>query len=258
MKPVRWTVGRDQTLATAEQILVHRRLRQLFVVDAGKLVGSISEGDILRYRAKVKPDETWWRDPIWRAMQDIALVAGPDDLTAEAGDRLAASRVDVMPIVERGYLVGQITARDLLEVELRGRPEAQPVTAADLMSEPAVTVTPDDSLLVAAGIMAEHQLRHLPVIGAGLVVGILSDRDVRTAVGDPVRFITGPETARLITVRDAMTGPAVTVAAHTPLAELAAEFADDKIGALPVVDRERKLLGVVSYVDVLRALAERK
>ncbi|HTR52741.1 MAG TPA: CBS domain-containing protein, partial [Kofleriaceae bacterium] len=164
----------------------------------------------------------------------------------------------VLPVVERGYLVGQVTARELLELELRERPDAKPVTAADVMSEPAVTITRDDPLLVAVGLMAEHQLRHLPVIEAGLVIGMLSDRDVRTAVGDPVRFITGPEAMRLITVRDAMTGPAITVAAQAPLTELATEFADDKLGALPVVDRERKLLGVVSYVDVLRALAERK
>lgn len=258
MRPVRWTVGRDQTLAIAERLMVHRRLRSLFVVDGGKLVGSISEGDILRYRAQAKSDQTWWRDPVGRAIQEVSLAAGPDDAVAQAGDRLAESRVDALPVVERGYLVGQVTAHDLLELELHERTDAGPMTAGDVMTEPAVAITPEDSLLVAAGLMAEHQLRHLPVTEAGAVIGMLSDRDVRTAVGDPIRFTTGPETARLITVRDAMTGPAITVGAHTPLAELAAKFADEKIGAVPVIDRERKLLGVVSYVDVLRALAERR
>ncbi|HTR52685.1 MAG TPA: CBS domain-containing protein, partial [Kofleriaceae bacterium] len=98
MRPVRCTVGRDQTLGTAERIMVRRRLRQLFVVDAGKLVGSISDGDVLRYRAKAKADEAWWRDPVWRAMQELALAAGPDDLVTAAGDRLVASRVDVLPV----------------------------------------------------------------------------------------------------------------------------------------------------------------
>ncbi len=124
------------------------------------------------------------------------------------------------------------------------------------MSEPAVFVTREDSLLVAAALMAEHRLRHLPVVRAGQVIGMLSDRDVRTAIGDPVRCIATPEIYRAITVGDAMTGPAVTVAATTPLPELASRFTDDRIGALPVVDRDGKLLGVVSYVDVVRALVE--
>ena len=126
-------------------------------------------------------------------------------------------------------------------------------TAADVMTGPAVFVTPADSLLAAAGLMAVHHLRHLPVIEGGIVVGVLSDRDVRTTIGDPTRFVAAPEHIRAIAVREAMSGPAITVPATIPLPELAKTFAELKIGALPVVGPDRELVGVVSYVDVLRA-----
>jgi CBS-domain-containing membrane protein len=56
-------------------------------------------------------------------------------------------------------------------------------------------------------------------------------------------------------VRDAMTTPVFVVAFDTPIGELVKRFADDRIGALPVVDRFGALIGIVSYVDVLRLLA---
>lgn len=90
---------------------------------------------------------------------------------------------------------------------------------------------------------------------AGMVVGMLSDRDIRTVVGNPLRFVTAPYSMRALYVRDAMTAAPATIPADCELNELATRFADAKIGALPVVDRDARLVGIVSYVDVLRALA---
>jgi CBS-domain-containing membrane protein len=48
---------------------------------------------------------------------------------------------------------------------------------------------------------------------------------------------------------------ALTVHRNRPLSELAKELAAERLGALPVVDSDGKLIGIVSYVDALRALA---
>jgi acetoin utilization protein AcuB len=136
--------------------------------------------------------------------------------------------------------------------DLPARPTAHP-TAADLMTEVAVTVTPNDSLLLAASLMADHGISRLPVLEAGRVVGIVSDRDVRTMVGDP-RYITAPGHVRGLHMRDAMMSDATTIVPECPLKEVATQFADDRSGALPVVDGAGKLVGIVSYVDVLHGL----
>lgn len=255
MQPVRWSIGRTCTLGRAARSMIRHRLDRLFVVDSGVPVGSISEHDILDYRL-AHPHEPWWRATVEMARHDVAATIGPDDSVEVAIRRFSRSQLDVLPVVTDGLrVVGQLSARDILELDLHAAPESRAVRAADIMTEPPVIVTSSDGLLVAAGLMASHQIRHLPVIEAGMVVGMLSDRDIRTVVGNPLRFVTAPDSMRALYVRDAMTAAPATIPADCELNELATRFADAKIGALPVVDRDARLVGIVSYVDVLRALA---
>jgi acetoin utilization protein AcuB len=258
MRPARWTIGPDDSLGRAERIMAHRRLHQLAVVDSGALAGLLSERDILDYRASAKTDEDWWRVPVRRAMEGIPATATPEDTVASAIDRLAKSPVDVLPIVEHGFLIGEITATDLFEAErIPSEPSPQPITAADAMTAPAVSVRPTDSLFEAARLMVDHQVRHLPVVEDGAVVGMLSDRDIRTVAGDPVRFVEAREGegAQMLNVRDAMAPTALTIHANRLLRDVANELVDENVGALPVVDADGKLIGIVSYVDALRALS---
>jgi CBS domain-containing protein len=122
--------------------------------------------------------------------------------------------------------------------------------------EPATT-HPDDYLLDAAARMQELGVRHLPVVdGQDRVLAMLSDRDVRSAIGDPARALGSPHIVSidLLKVRDAMSQPAVTTSGERSCREIGRLFADRAIGAMPVVDDDGKLLGIVSYIDVLRVL----
>jgi acetoin utilization protein AcuB len=245
-------------LSVAERIIARRRVRELPVVESGKLVGMLSAQDILDYRADAEPGERWWRAPASEAMRPLPQTAGPDDLVSAVSDRLAASASESLPIVERGFLIGIVSATDVLDAELRSVvPRARSrVTAADAMTDTPVTVKPTDSLIEAANLMVENQIRHLPVVEDGRVVGMLSDRDIRTVAGDPVRFVESRDSgAEDLSVRDAMTEDTVTIPADRPITEIATDLIDEEVGALPVVDRAGKVIGVVSYVDALRVLA---
>ena len=115
-----------------------------------------------------------------------------------------------------------------------------------------------DHLLDAAARMQQLRVRHLPVVDSERrVVGMVSDRDVRTAVGDPGRaFERGqPVALELMRVADVMSRPIIAAASDLTCAEAAALFVDARIGALPVVDGDDRLVGIVSYVDLLRPLA---
>jgi CBS domain-containing membrane protein len=259
MRPARWTIGPGDTLGTAERIMARRRLHYLPVVDAGALVGILSERDVLECHARAKTNGDGWHMAVRHAMAEVPPTVEPDEPVATAVDRLAKSPVELLPVIEGGFLVGQLSATDLFEAE-RSPIEraAYAATVADAMTEPAVTVRPTDTLLAAARLMVDHQVRHLPVIDDdGMVIGMLSDRDLRTVAGDPVRFVESPSGNgnRSLAVRDAMTPNPLTVRDDRPLVELARELADEKVGALPVVDSEAALVGIVSYVDALRALA---
>jgi len=124
------------------------------------------------------------------------------------------------------------------------------------MTREPVTVASDDTLLDAAARMADRNVRHLPVVdGERHVVGILSDRDVRTVVGDwlrPFRPSDAVVRARTYRVGDAMTREVFVVNQDAPFDEVVRVFTDQRVGAVPVVDDTERLVGIISYVDVFR------
>jgi CBS domain-containing protein len=125
-----------------------------------------------------------------------------------------------------------------------------------LMSRDVVTAVVDDNLLDAAGRMADRNVRHLPVIdGDRHVVGILSDRDVRTLLGDasrPLRPADAKVRMQSMRVADAMTRDVFVVRQDAPFDEVTRVFTDQRVGAVPVVDDDQRLVGVISYVDVFK------
>jgi CBS domain-containing protein len=134
----------------------------------------------------------------------------------------------------------------------------QLLTARDVMVREIVTVRTHDNLAQAAIKMLELSVRHLPVLDAHRrLTGILSDRDLRCAVGDP-EFLVDATQLRLRLdqrrVMDVMTRTPAVTDLNTPLEELARRLSEEKLGALLVIDQERRLLGIVSYVDVLRTM----
>jgi CBS domain-containing protein len=248
------SVGSDDTVWRAERVMARRRLKHVPVLDEGRLVGVISERDVLALRA-ADTERDWWLAPVHQAMRDVALTVDPDEPASTAAERLAATD-GFLPVVEHGVLVGIVTATDVLEAELRARASTPAgLTAAELMTESLVTVSPGDALVEAARLMADHQIRHLPVVENGAVVGMLSERDLLPVADELGGDLAAADGAQLLKVGDAMTSSVTTISADASLADVSRTLLDHRIGAVPVVDRSRRPLGIVSYVDVLRALA---
>lgn len=134
------------------------------------------------------------------------------------------------------------------------------MTADEIMTADVVTVTPTTTIGEAYRLLADLTIRHLPVVENGEVMGMLSDRDFRSlgldATSDMARM--DDLTAQLSNpVSGLMTGGVITVERSADVKELIDLMVDEKIGAVPVVDgEENELVGLVSYVDVLRALRD--
>jgi CBS domain-containing protein len=137
----------------------------------------------------------------------------------------------------------------------------------DLMTPEVVTVGPTTSIKDVARSLVDHRISGMPVIDdAGRVLGVVSEGDLIVKEGnDPVerrplaRIFGDSDATRAqlakvlaLTAGDAMTAPAITVAADAPVAEAAAIMTRGRINRLPVVDRD-ELVGVVSRADVVRA-----
>jgi CBS domain-containing protein len=116
----------------------------------------------------------------------------------------------------------------------------------DIMRGGAIAaVRPEDSLAVATEIMWSSQVRHLPVLRDGEVVGLLSERDIFRR-GSAV----GRDAAREPVAR-AMSSPALTIDPDGPLAAAIWLMVGGKVGCLPVVG-PAGLVGIVTTADVVR------
>lgn len=137
-------------------------------------------------------------------------------------------------------------------------PATKVTTARTVMTADPVTVTEETSLFEAAARMAELGVRHLPVIdGRGTLVGMLSDRDIRTSIGDPVEALRGRRDESEATVGMVMTPDPLRLSLDSSVTEIAEILTDERIGALPIVDEGDRPVGIVSYVDLIRFLAKK-
>lgn len=124
------------------------------------------------------------------------------------------------------------------------------------MTPDPVTIAAQAKLREAVDILQNLDVRHLPVVDEdGDLVGMLSDRDLR---GLALPHLVGGEYAGVVqtglqaTVATVMTSNVISVEPETDVEEIVELMLENKIGAVPVVDRDRGLVGIVSYMDVLR------
>lgn len=127
---------------------------------------------------------------------------------------------------------------------------AQTLLVQDLMTRSPLTIEASSSLADARRLMKRHGVRHLPVMDEGVLVGLISDRDVKLieahTKSDP----------KDISLAQAMSRAPWTVAPSTPLEVAARHMARHKLGSSVVVDNEQQVVGIFTSQDGLRALAQ--
>ena len=118
------------------------------------------------------------------------------------------------------------------------------------------TVRSNQTLADAIHLMADKGIHQVPVLNGFDIVGILTDGDVRIAVGPEVRDTPMADLDLAPDARDTvlewMTPVVHTVTPATLLSKAAAILADLRIGALPVVDEDGAVVGILSVTDVLK------
>jgi len=169
-------------------------------------------------------------------VRDVAYVTIPgsrDDVLRTLQER----KVSGVPVIKKGEVVGMITRRDLL----RNREEDQ---TALLMTRDAVVISPDKTVVEAAKLLLEHDIRRLPVVENGKLVGIVTIADiVRVAaemgINEKVEPYLEKETVVLWSEMP------------LPVAGSIMEFAG--VQACPVIDSSLKLVGMISDRDLIKA-----
>jgi acetoin utilization protein AcuB len=136
----------------------------------------------------------------------------------------------------------------------------------DIMTRNPFSIEQDTPLRTAIDMMVERKVRHLPVVDErGAVIGIITDRDLRSAVLTPALEPYLSEAARRrlrgvvgalesLRVKDAMTCNPITTRPDMPVTQAAALMLEARIGSLPVIENG-KLIGIVTDRDAVKALA---
>lgn len=158
-----------------------------------------------------------------------------------------------------GLISGRQIALESMGTNQHRGVEVRPMRIEQWMTVNPLTVRPHDSVAHARALLKEHRINQLPVTLNGTLVGIVTDRDLRDAMGamyaaaeasgKPPRL---ESRAEEIAVEAVMTANAITIEPHDTMERAAVVMRRDRIGALPVVHRG-ELRGIVTRTDVLRA-----
>jgi acetoin utilization protein AcuB len=126
----------------------------------------------------------------------------------------------------------------------------------DWMSKDLVTIDADTSILKASRVMKQNEIQHLPVLSKGRLAGIVSDRDLKEATPSKATTLDIHEMYHLldtITVKSLMPKKLFTITPGETVEKAAAVMLKHHISALPVVDAQGTLAGILSKGDVFRA-----
>jgi CBS domain-containing protein len=189
--------------------------------------------------------------------------AGYKDIVA----LLRQHRVSAVPVIDQdGRVTGVVSEADLLVKQtapalpvgavrmawrLRERSKASAATAAELMSSPAVTVTPDVDVARAARLMRDHGVKRLPVVdGDGHLAGIVSRMDVLSVYERPDAQIRGDVATAVIAGRFRLDPADFEVAVRSGIVTLTGQ-AESRAVALGLLGAARDVEGVVAVRDRL-------
>ena len=125
------------------------------------------------------------------------------------------------------------------------------LTVAEIMIREPYTLTRNDSLLDARNLMAEHHIRHIPIVDStGCLVGLVSQRDILAAADSSLFASRAEDNSKevYVSLSSVMSTPVRTAEPHDGLRGTAMRLQKNKLGCLPVVE-EGKLVGIITDSD---------
>jgi acetoin utilization protein AcuB len=128
----------------------------------------------------------------------------------------------------------------------------------DYMTPDPKVVYPDINFPEAVQLMRKHNIRRLPVVEDGQLVGIVVEKDLLTNQPSPATTLSVHEIYSLmerLRVRQIMTQPVITVEGDCPVEEAARIMVENKIGCLPIMQGET-LVGIITETDIFKVLVE--
>lgn len=193
-------------------------------------------------------------ETVGELMTTKPLTLLPESLIPKAARIMLENKITALPVTENGALVGILTNSDLLRFILVGCADLKKnIQVKNYMTDEVVTIGKDTSLLEAHRLMGTKRIRSLPVMDGDQLIGLVTRTDLMSS--DPSRLASRKSqeiSIKILTqpVEKLMTKAVITISPDAPLTDAARLMVENKFHCLPVLDNEKKLVGIITESDL--------
>ncbi|MFZ6021706.1 MAG: CBS domain-containing protein [Chloroflexota bacterium] len=255
-------------LHDALRIMNRHQIRAMPIVEQGRLVGIVTKRDLLRADVTPVIRDSWeqYRMAGNLTMEKImttgVITTRPDVPAAKAARVLMENKITALPVLDRQQaLVGILTASDLFRLIIEEVPLlGENIRVHEYMTADVQTAEPTTTLLAAQRMMAVKRIRALPVLQNGLLIGIVTRTDLLSAAPSVVTTQGRLEVTEMVLntpLQFIMTTKPITIGEEQPITEAARLMLENKIHALPVLDSDQDLCGIITETDLFRLIVHK-
>ena len=262
------SISPDTRLFDARKMMDAEKIRALPVMKDGKLVGIVTRRGLLRTDIPALNENAWTTDiDLKDAVVEEIMTKNPITVPAsgplpKAARVMLENKITAIPVVDDNRaMIGIITTSDIFRFILAELPDMKlDLRAREYMTSHVVTLGPDDSLLEAHRLMGAERIRALPVVEDGELKGIITRTDLLS--NDNSRFLSRnnqEESLKVLTnsVSQIMITNVITITPDTTLLDAARLMLENKFHSLPVLDSDKKLVGILTESDLFRMVIQR-
>ncbi len=269
------SVSPDDSIDKAICLMEEHEVHHLVVLEGNRVIGMLSDRDVLlstgwmlateRHFDAGSQERIVGPTEVRQIMTHTPIRATDADSARDAAALLLEFKIGALPIVREGRLEAIVSESDLI----RWLPQlASPGSAAerfldspvyDHMRARVIFATPQACLSDIVDMLRRYRIRHVPVVQDAHLVGILSDRDVRRALGwthvrEGQQIFAGGDAPPPRLARDVMQSDVQTVGPRSRMREAIDLMLEARVHCAPVVDGTQ-LSGMITQSDFLKAIA---
>lgn len=262
------TVTPETPVVIARKVMSAKRIRALPVVREENLVGIVTRRGLLRIDYSPLMEMTDKRSEkkrhilVGEIMTTNPIATLPNELLLKAAHVMWENKITALPVVnEERELVGILTSSDILRVIIEELPYLKEHFAVNAyMSIDPITISPDTPLIETRRIMAVNCIRALPVLEGTRLAGIVTRTNLMAASWPRRFYCIEAEHSQKIErekVEQIMSTNVITIHENANIIEAAGLMLVNKIHALPVVDKEGRLVGIITESDLFSMVVQK-
>ncbi len=252
-----FVVDKDDMVSYAIELMEKKHVSRLLVVDKGKLVGVITEKDIVDRLGSSKMRSLQASSiHVSGVMSDNPVTVTPQTDVVEAAKIMINKQISSLPVVEKGGLMGVITKSTMARLCLR----IDDIFVGQIMTKSPISTTPFDRIMNVRRIMLERNISSLPVLEDGKLVGIMTEGQIALYLAEFRENVPGKhqeERIKHVEVNEIMQKNPPMLHPDNKVSEAADLMRKERVKSLPIINYEERLVGILTKTDLTRFVANK-